>query len=123
MVELGVDVGMGTDYSYNFDIEFEVGMPLREMQLMERGGITPMQIIVAGTRNSARVCGLGHELGTIENAKIADLIVVDGDPLQDLTVLKHEVMMVIHNGVVIRDDRPSAQIPRRVSGRRAPGNR
>jgi len=122
MVELGVDVAVGTDYSYTFDIEFELGMPLREMQLMESGGMTPMQIIVAGTKNSAHVCGLGHDLGTIEKAKIADLIVVDGDPLQDLSVLKNDVVMVVHGGVVIRDDRQNVRTTRRVSGRRVPGN-
>jgi len=123
MVELGVDVAMGTDYSYTFDIEFEIGMPLREMQLLERGGMTPMRIIVAGTRNSAHVCGLGHELGTLERGKIADLIVVDGDPLEDLTVLKHDLKMVVHNGVVIRDDRSEVKSIRRGMGRRVPGNR
>ncbi len=55
MVELGVNVAIGTDYSYTFDIEFEIGMPLLEMRLMERAGMTPMQIIVAGTKNSAHV--------------------------------------------------------------------
>jgi imidazolonepropionase-like amidohydrolase len=98
-------------------------MPLREMQLMERGGMTPMQIIVAGTRNSAHVCGLGHELGTLERGKIADLIVVDGDPLEDLTVLKHDLKLVVHDGVVIRDDRPTVQTVRRGSGRRVTGDR
>jgi len=123
LVELGVDVAIGTDYSYTFDIEFEIGMPLREMQLMESGGMTPMQIVVAGTKNSAHVCGLGHELGTLEKGKIADLIVVDGDPLEDLSVLKHDLMMVVHNGVVIRDDRPEVQRVRRGTGRRVSGDR
>ena len=85
--------------------------------------MTPMQIIVAGTRNSAHVCGLGHELGTIEKGKIADLIMVDGDPLQDLAVLKNHLVMVVHDGVVIRDDRSYVQIARRGSGRRVSGSR
>jgi imidazolonepropionase-like amidohydrolase len=123
MVELGVDIAVGTDYSYTFDIEFEIGMPLHEMQLMEEGGMTPMQIIVSGTKNSAHVCGLGHELGTLERGKIADLIVVDGDPLEDLSVLKHDLVMVVHNGVVIRDERPEVQSIRRVTGRRVSGDR
>jgi len=123
MVELGVDVAMGTDYSYTFDIEFEIGMPLREMQLMEEGGMTPMQIIVAGTKNSAHVCGLEHELGTLERGKIADLILVDGDPLEGLSVLKHDLKMVVHNGVVIRDDRSEVKNIRRGMGRRVSGDR
>jgi imidazolonepropionase-like amidohydrolase len=119
MVELGVRVAIGTDYSYTFDIEFEVGMPLTEMLLMERGGMTPMQIIVAGTRNSAYVCGLERELGTIEKGKIADLIAVDGDPLENLSALKHDLVMVVHGGVIIRDERPHAGQPLRPSGRRS----
>lgn len=119
MVELGVQVAVGTDYSYTFDVEFEVGMPLIEMMLMEQGGMTPMQIIVAGTKNSARVCGVERELGTVEIGKIADFIAVDGDPLEDLSVLKHNVVMVIHDGVIIRDDRPRVGPPRRVSSRRS----
>jgi imidazolonepropionase-like amidohydrolase len=118
MVELGVKVAIGTDYSYTFDIEFEIGMPLREMLLMERGGMTPMQIIVAGTKHSAHVCGLEHELGTIEKGKIADFIMVDGDPLEDLSVLKNNLEMVVHSGVIIRDDRPIPQTHRQPSGRR-----
>jgi imidazolonepropionase-like amidohydrolase len=104
MVEAGVQIAIGTDYSFTFPIEFELGMPLREMLLMQQGGMTPMQIIVAGTRNSANVCGLESELGTIERGKTADLIVVEGDPLEDLSVLKHNLKMVIHYGEIIRNE-------------------
>ena len=85
---------------------------------MERGGMTPMQIIVAGTKHSAHVCGLEHELGTIERGKIADLIVVNGDPLEDLSVLKENLEMVVHSGVIIRDDRTNPQAHRRPDLRR-----
>jgi imidazolonepropionase-like amidohydrolase len=118
MVELGVKVAIGTDYSYSFEIEFELGMPLQEMLLMERGGMTPMQIIVAGTKHSAHVCGLEKDLGTIEKGKMADLIVVNGDPLEDLSVLKNNLEMVVHSGAIIRDDRVSLQAHRRPAGRR-----
>jgi imidazolonepropionase-like amidohydrolase len=118
MVELGVKVAVGTDYSYTYEIEFELGMPLQEMLLMERGGMTPMQIIVAGTKHSAHVCGLERELGTVEKGKIADLIVVNGDPLEDLSVLKNDLEMVVHSGVIIRDDRTNPQAHRRPAGRK-----
>lgn len=118
MVELGVKVALGTDYSYTFEIEFELGMPLHEMLLMESGGMTPMQIIVAGTKHSAHVCGLEHELGTIEKDKIADFIVVNGNPLEDLSVLKNNLEMVVHSGVIIRDDRTNPQAHRRPAGRK-----
>jgi imidazolonepropionase-like amidohydrolase len=59
-----------------------------------------MQIIVAGTRNAAQVCGL-PEHGTLEPGKVADILVVDGNPLNDLDALKR-TYLVIHNGERIR---------------------
>jgi imidazolonepropionase-like amidohydrolase len=62
--------------------------------------MTSMQIITAGTRDAAQVCGLSKN-GTLEPGKVADILVVDGNPLQDLTSLKHPCI-VIHNGERIR---------------------
>ena len=75
-------------------------MPLREMKLMQAAGMTPMQIILAGTRNAAQVCGLSNH-GTLEAGKVADVLVVDGDPLNNLDALKR-THVVIHNGEKIR---------------------
>jgi imidazolonepropionase-like amidohydrolase len=60
-----------------------------------------MQIIVASTRQAAHVCGLEESLGTLEPGKIADILVVQGDPLKDIHNLEN-ALWVIHNGVVIR---------------------
>ena len=64
--------------------------------------MTPMQIIVAATKHGAHVCNLEDEIGILEAGKIADILVVSGDPLMDLSVLKHNVVMVFHNGTLIR---------------------
>jgi imidazolonepropionase-like amidohydrolase len=101
-VEAGGKVALGTDYA-GYDAEFDLGMPIQEMELMQKAGMTPMQIIVAGTRNAARVCNLDHELGTLEVGKIADVLIVAGDPLADIRALL-DVRLVLHNGVVIRDE-------------------
>lgn len=98
-VAAGGQVAIGTDYA-GHAFEFEQGMPLKEMKLMQAAGMTPMQIIMAGTRNAAHVCGLS-DLGTLEPGKLADILVVDGDPLTDLDALKH-TYAVIHNGEKIR---------------------
>jgi imidazolonepropionase-like amidohydrolase len=98
--EAGGKVVLGTDYA-GYRCQFELGMPTTEIDLMHRAGMTPMQIIVAATRHAAHVCNLGHELGTLEPGKIADILVVKGNPLQDLQALTN-VQMVVHNGVVIR---------------------
>ena len=94
LVDGGVHVALGTD----FETGLQTGMPSFEMQYMQDAGITPMQIIVAATKHAAHVCGLGSELGTIEPGKVADIVVVDGDPLANLNVLKYNRILVIHNG-------------------------
>ncbi len=98
-VAAGGDVAVGTDYS-GYVVPFELGMPIREMKLMQAAGMTPMQIILAGTRNAARVCSLPDH-GTLEAAKTADVLVVDGNPLEGLDALKR-TFLVIHNGERIR---------------------
>ncbi|HZX84423.1 MAG TPA: amidohydrolase family protein, partial [Reyranella sp.] len=67
--------------------------PLKDAALLELGlwvrdGATPWQALVAATRNGAAVCGVGDELGTIEVGKLADLIVVGGNPLEDIQNVK-----------------------------------
>jgi Tol biopolymer transport system component len=55
-----------------------------EMQLLAEGGMAPMSILRAATINGARTYGLDHQLGSIETGKLADLIVLDRDPLADI---------------------------------------
>lgn len=55
-----------------------------EMQLLAEGGMAPMRILRAATINGARTWGLDHQLGSIEPGKLADLIVLDRDPLLDI---------------------------------------
>jgi enamidase len=99
-VAAGGRVAMGTDFAGG-PFAMEMGMPAKELQWMQEAGMTPMQIIVAATRNAAEACGLIAETGTIETEKAADLLVVEGDPLSSLDALTH-VRWVIHSGTVIR---------------------
>jgi len=99
-VRAGGKVALGTDYA-GYDAVFDLGLPVTEIELMQEAGMSPMQIIVAATRNAAHVCNLERELGTLEPGKIADVLVTNGDPLHDLRALT-QVRLVIHNGIVIR---------------------
>jgi imidazolonepropionase-like amidohydrolase len=54
---------------------------------VEKAGITPLDLIGWATRNGAELVGRSHDLGTVEAGKLADLIVVDGDPSVDIGVL------------------------------------
>jgi imidazolonepropionase-like amidohydrolase len=100
-VQGGGKVALGTDYA-GYAAEFDLGLPVTEIELMQEAGMTPMQIIVAATQNAACVCNLDHELGTLEPGKVADVLVVNGDPLQDLRALTR-IRLVIHNGAIIRE--------------------
>jgi len=61
-----------------------------------------MQIIEAATRRAARLCRLEKEPGTLQPGKLADLLVVEGNPLEDLNALT-KTRLVIHDGVLIRE--------------------
>jgi imidazolonepropionase-like amidohydrolase len=73
-VDAGVKVAMGTDAGVG-----PHGENLRELPLMAAGGMTPPAVLQAATQEAARLLGVDDELGTIEEGKLADLVVVDGD--------------------------------------------
>jgi imidazolonepropionase-like amidohydrolase len=101
-IEAGGTVALGTDFD-GYNAPFDTGMPLIEMELMQQAGMSPMQIIVSATRNGALVSNRLGDLGTVEVGKVADLIVVRGDPLQDIHAMA-DVRLVMRSGVVIRND-------------------
>jgi len=83
--------------------------PLREAALLEIGlwvkdGATPRQAVLAATRRAAELCGAADELGTVEVGKKADLIVVRGNPLEDIEHLA-ELALVVKDGRVVADHR------------------
>jgi imidazolonepropionase-like amidohydrolase len=96
----GAEIAVGTDYDGVPYIDFDLGMPIREIELMKEAGMTPMQIIVAATRNGARSCNMETELGTLEAGKLADVLVVDGDPLADIHAFTNPCV-VLREGKVI----------------------
>ena len=100
-VKAGGRVALGNDSGFLAGIE--LGMPMREIQAMRDAGMTPMQIIVAATHDAAYICRLADVLGTLELGRLADILVVNGDPLRNLDALQ-DVQLVIHDGVVIRNE-------------------
>ena len=75
----------------------EVGAMQGEVERMVRLGLGNREAIVAATKNGAIVCGMEDRLGTLEAGKIADIVVVDGDPLSDISALR-DVSLVIKSG-------------------------
>jgi imidazolonepropionase-like amidohydrolase len=95
---LGGTIALGTDYGGVPHVE--LGMPLTEMRLFLAAGLTPMEVIEASTRHAALVCGQGDRLGSLEPGKLADIIIVDGDPLTDLAAMDR-VIAVIKGGELV----------------------
>jgi imidazolonepropionase-like amidohydrolase len=94
----GVVCGLGTDYLS--DPRSPMGANADELVMyVEKVGLSPMEAIVCATRNNAMVLGLEDEIGTLEAGKQADLIIVDGDPLADISVLRdREKILAVYKG-------------------------
>jgi len=101
-VASGMRIAAGTDAGtpYNAHGDFA-----RELELMVRHGLTPMQALMAATSAAAQNLGLDHDLGTLAVGKLADLVLVDGDPVADITAAGR-VALVVKDGVAHRDELP-----------------
>jgi imidazolonepropionase-like amidohydrolase len=91
-IAAGVKVAMGTDSGVT-----PHGQNLREVELMVEYGMTPQQALVATTKNAAELMGVDDRLGTLEPGKIADIVVMEGDPL-DVSKMGDRVVMVYKDG-------------------------
>lgn len=93
-LKAGVCIAMGTDAGY------AVGVIGIELQHMVEAGMTPTQAIEVSTRRAAECMQMDDDIGTLEQGKEADLLVVDGDPLQDIHVLSEldRLSLVIQAG-------------------------
>jgi imidazolonepropionase-like amidohydrolase len=89
----GVPIVAGTDAP---NIPQGVGMHA-ELALYLKSGLTPFEALQAATINAAEALGVGEHLGSIEAGKLADLVIVDGDPLRDVRNVRN-VRMVMKNG-------------------------
>lgn len=93
----GVRIAMGTDAGTPFN---KHGKNALELELMVKAGMSSMESIIAATKSSAILLGLDQEIGTIEEGKKGDVLVLDGDPLEDITVLQDQdrIEVIIQDG-------------------------
>src|SRR6516165_9506404 len=94
----GVKGGFGTDAAV-----YPHGMNAHEFAVMVRLGLTPLQVIQAATINDADLLGWSDRVGSLEPSHFADIIAVDGDPLQDITTLER-VKFVMKNGTIYKNE-------------------
>jgi imidazolonepropionase-like amidohydrolase len=100
--DAGVRMAMGTDAGSPAVPNHEV---VREIELLVECGAaaSPMAALMIATRNGADMLGVGDKVGTVQAGKMADLLVVDGDPLADLGVLRRPELVLLGGEIVARD--------------------
>ena len=100
--EAGVKIAMGTDCAVTAH-----GTNLRELPLMCGAGFTPMEAIVATTQTAAECLGWQADIGTLAAGKLADVVICQGDPLADITVVEDtaNIAVVMQGGRVLKDIR------------------
>ena len=91
VLKSGVRLAVGTDSMH--------GLMAYELQTLVRLGLAPADALVAGTRGGAEACRVAAECGTLEVGKRADILALDGNPLQDMAAMER-VAMVMTNGRV-----------------------
>ena len=96
-VKVGVKVAFGTDSAVE-----PHGLDAQEFSLMVKNGMTPAHALLAATAAAADLLGLADKIGTLETGKLADLVAVPGDPLQDIRQTE-KVTFVMQGGKVVKD--------------------
>jgi imidazolonepropionase-like amidohydrolase len=105
--EAGVKIGMGCDFVNDPVMGSTYDKANMEFERMEAAGFSPMEIIQAATKTNAELLLMADKIGTLEPGKLADIIMVKGDPLDDIKLMcdANNVKMVIQDGCVVKDIR------------------
>lgn len=107
----GVKLGVGTDLVVDWYRHLPEAY-VQELRNFRRLGYSAPEALIAATRTSAEILGMDDRLGTLKPGKLADLIIVDGKPDQDLEDLKKVDLVIVGGRVVVRDGR--AILPPRI---------
>lgn len=100
ILRAGGRLGMGGDYGFGWNPHGDYARELT--YFVNDVGLTPLEVITCATKTGAEIMGRGDEFGTLESGKLADVLVVDGDVLDDISVLEDRTkfVAVIQNGFV-----------------------
>jgi imidazolonepropionase-like amidohydrolase len=103
-VKAGVRIGMGSDAVYSM-----FGQNTRELGWLVKAGMTPAQALAAATTTAADLLGMQDRLGRVAPGYLADIVAIEGDPLQSIDALFTGVRVVMKDGKIVVDKRAPAE--------------
>ena len=92
ILKAGGRLGMGGDYGFAWNPHGDYAKELTFF--VKHVGFTPLETITCATKTGAEIMGRGHEFGTLEPGKLADILIVDGDVLADIAILEERSRFV-----------------------------
>lgn len=100
ILRAGGRLGMGGDYGFAWNPHGDYAKELSFF--VNYVGLTPLEVITCATRTGAEIMGRGHEFGTLEPGKLADVLIVDGDVVRDISLLedRSRFVAVMQGGIV-----------------------
>ena len=101
----GVKIGVGVDFGGQ---GYAAHVFAREFAMLVEVGMSNMEAILAGTRVNAELLGWDDRLGTLEVGKLADIIAIPGDPLDDITLLEAVSFVMLGGKIIKAPDRPES---------------
>ena len=100
ILKAGGRIGMGGDYGFGWNPHGDYAKELSFF--VNYVGFSPQETLKCATKTGAEIMGRAHDLGTLEPGKLADVLLVDGDVLKDITLLedRRNILAVLQGGVV-----------------------
>lgn len=102
LMQAGILIAAGTDAPYPGDFQGE-GIH-RELELLVESGLTPLEVITIATKNAASIVNAEAEWGTLEPGKLANILIVDGKPDQDIRNTRN-IARVLREGTIVDRDK------------------
>jgi imidazolonepropionase-like amidohydrolase len=101
-IKVGVRIALGTD-QFPYEPNEGTTATVREAEFYAEAGMKPVQALRAATIEPATMLGIADRVGTVEKGKLADLVIVDKDPTNDVSALR-TIRLVMKGGKIVRDD-------------------
>jgi imidazolonepropionase-like amidohydrolase len=100
ILRAGGRLGMGGDYGFAWNPH---GTYAKELTFfVNYVGLSPLEVLTCATKSGAEIMGQGEEFGTLQRGKLADILIVEGDVLKDISILedRQKILAVMQGGLI-----------------------